>query len=159
MEQHLQCGKHKRVLEQEMLFDRAMLSYAAELERGGSKISELPDVTYQSKEESPELQVSSLCTACPLRSSFVWKARFNTSQKENLLKKFDIRQKSGRKVDPATVAQEMRAAKDCSGKRLFFINEFLTCHQTKSFFSRVEAKRNVVIVTEEMEEEELSAHQ
>ena len=58
LEQHLQCGKHKRVLEQETLLDRAMLSYAAELERGGSKISELPDVTYQSKEESPEVQVS-----------------------------------------------------------------------------------------------------
>ena len=70
LKEHLQCGKHKRVLEQEMLLDRAMLSYAAELERGGSKISELPDVTYQSKEESPELQVSSLCTTCALRSSF-----------------------------------------------------------------------------------------
>ena len=33
LEQHLQCGKHKRVLEQETLLDRAMLSYAAELER------------------------------------------------------------------------------------------------------------------------------
>ena len=94
-----------------------------------------------------------------LRSSFVWKARFNPRQKEYLLKKFDIGQKSGRKVAPATVAQEMRAAKDCSGKRLFSINEFLTFQQIQSFFSRVAAKRNVDIVTEEEEEEELSAHQ
>ena len=159
LEQHLQCGKHKRVLEQETLLDRAMLSYTAELERGGSKISELPDVTYQSKEESREVQVSPPCMGWALRSSFVRKARFNPRQKEYLLKKFDIGQKSGRKVDPATVAQEMRAAKDCSGKRLFSINEFLTCQQIQSFFSRVAAKRNVDIITEEEEEEELSAHQ
>lgn len=159
LEQHLQCGKHKRVLEQETLLDRAMLSYAAELEGGGSKISELPDVTYQSKDESPEVQVSPPCMGWALRSSFVRRARFNSSQKEYLLKKFDIGQKSGRKVDPATVAQEMRAAKDCSGKRLFSINEFLTSQQIQSFFSRVAAKRNVDIVTEEEEEEELSARQ
>ena len=77
----------------------------------------------------------------PLRSAFVRKARFNSSQKEYLLKKFDMVQKSGREVDPATVAQEMRAAKDCSGKPLFSINECLTSQQIQSFFSRVAAKR------------------
>ena len=53
----------------------------------------------------------------------------------------------------------MRAANDCSGKRLFSINEFLTSQQIQSFFSRVAAKRNVDIVTEEEKEEELSARQ
>ena len=53
----------------------------------------------------------------------------------------------------------MRAANDCSGKRLFSRNEFLTSQQIQSFFSRVAAKRNVDIVTEEEKEEELSARQ
>ena len=43
LKEHLQCGKHKCVLEQETLLDRAILSYAAELEGGGLKISELPE--------------------------------------------------------------------------------------------------------------------
>ena len=53
----------------------------------------------------------------------------------------------------------MGAANDCSGKRLFSRNEFLSSQQIQSFFSRVAAKRNVDIVTEEEKEEELSAHQ
>ena len=44
LEQHIQCGKHKRALEQETLLDRTMLKYAYELEKGGSKVVELCNI-------------------------------------------------------------------------------------------------------------------
>ena len=50
LEQHIQCGKHKRALEQETLLDRAMLKYAYELEKGGSKVEVLCDEACSRKE-------------------------------------------------------------------------------------------------------------
>ena len=50
LERHNQCGKHKQALEQETLLDRAMLRYAYELEKGGSKVVELCDVACSRKE-------------------------------------------------------------------------------------------------------------
>lgn len=81
-EQHIQCGKHKRALEQETLLDRAMVKYGSELEKGASKISELSDETYLMSEASSSVHVSPLCMGWALRGSFTRKTRFNLSQKE-----------------------------------------------------------------------------
>lgn len=156
LEQHLQCGKHKRALEQETLLDRAMLRYAYELEKGGSKVEELGDVACLEKDSSCDVQNPPMSMGWALKSSFAGK-RFNSNQKDYLIKKFEIGQTTGRKLDPATVSKEMRTAKDSNGNRLFKFSEFLTTQQIRSFFSRLAAKRSVDVVTEEDEEEEICA--
>lgn len=160
LEQHIQCGKHKRALEQETLLDRAMLKYAYELEKGGSKVEELCDVACSRKETDSQVPNRPLPMGWALKSSFTRKTRFNSTQKDYLQKKFEIGEKSGRKLDPVTVSQEMQIAKDSSGNRLFSSSEFLTGQQIQSFFSRMASKRSVDIVNEEEdEEEENCAHQ
>ena len=43
LHKHLEIGKHKRALERETLFDRAMLGYASRLEHGASAAPEIHD--------------------------------------------------------------------------------------------------------------------
>ena len=154
LEQHIQCGKHKRTLEQETLLDRAMLRYAYELEKGGSKVVELCDVACSRKETNCQVPILPLPIGWALKSSFTQKTRFNSTQKDYPQKKFEIGEKTGRKLDPVTVSQEMRIAKDSNGNHLFSSSEFLTGQQIQSFFSRMASKRSVDIVTEEDEEDE-----
>ena len=148
LEQHIQCGKHKRALEQETLLDRPVLRYAYELEKGGSKVVELCDVACSRKETDCQVSNLPLTMGWALKSSFTRKTRFNPTQKDNLQKKFEI-----------TVSQEMPMAKDPKGNRLFSRSEFLTGQQIQSFFSRMASKRSVDIVTEEDQEDENCAHQ
>ena len=111
LEQHIQCGKHKRALEQETLLDRAMLKYAYELEKGGSRVEELCDVACSRKETDSQVLNRPLLMGWALKSSFTRKTRFNSTQKDYLQKKFEIGEKSGRKLDLVTVSQEMQIAK------------------------------------------------
>lgn len=46
-------------------------------------------------------------------------------------------------MNPLSVSQAMRTAKDSDGQRLFTSDEFLTTKQIASFFSRLASKRNV----------------
>ena len=159
LEQHIQCGKHKRALEQETLLDRAMLRYAYKLEKGGSKVEELCDVACSRKETHCKVSNLPLPMGWALKSSFTRKTRFNSAQKDYLEKKFEIGEKTARKLDPVTVSQEMRIAKDSNGNCLFSSSEFLTGQQIQSFFSQMPSKRSFDIVTEEDEEEDNGALQ
>ena len=94
-----------------------------------------------------------------LKSSFTRKTRFASTQKDYLQKKFEIGEKTGKKLDPVTVSQEMRISKDPNGNCPFSSSEFLTEQQIQSFFSRMASKRSVDIVTEEDEEDENCACQ
>ena len=134
LEQHIQCGKHKRALEQETLLDRAMLKYAYELKKGGSKVEELCDEACSRKETDCQVPTLPLPMGWALKSSSTRKTRFNSTQKDYLQKKFEIGEKTGRKLDPVTVSQEMRIAKDSNGNRLFSCSDFLTGQQIQSFF-------------------------
>ena len=129
LEQHIQCGKHKRALEQETLLDRAMLRYTYELENGGSKVIELCDVACSRKETDCQFPNLPLTMGWAVKSSFTRKTRFNSTQKDYLQKKFEIGEKTGRKLDPVTVSQEMRIAKDSNGNSFFSSSEFLTGQQ------------------------------
>ncbi|CAH3031845.1 unnamed protein product [Pocillopora meandrina] len=42
-QKHLECGRHKYVLEYETLYDRAVLGYAFRLEKGPSAVPQLLD--------------------------------------------------------------------------------------------------------------------
>ena len=66
--------------------------------------------------------------------------RFSERQKSYLDEKFSIGQETGHKIDAATVAQNIRYAKDENGNRLFAVDEFLSPQQVQSYFSRAAAK-------------------
>lgn len=67
------------------------------------------------------------------------RSRFSEKQK-SLTDKFNIGQRSGRKVSPESVARDMRRANGPDGGRLFDISDFLKPEQISSFFSRLAAK-------------------
>lgn len=160
LEQHIQCGKHKRALEHETLLDRAMLTYTFALEKPRVSNIVIPAKEgFVTREHSSDAPGFSSYMGWALKTSFSRNTRFNSSQKDYLIKKFEIGEKTGRKLDPGTVAKDMRAAKDPNGKRLFNCNEFLTSQQIQSFFARLASKRTVDVITEEDKEEECSAHQ
>ena len=66
--------------------------------------------------------------------------RFNEAQKQYLDDKFEISQQTGHKLDPVSVARDMRYAKNAEGNRLFTRGEFLTAQQIQSYFSRQAGK-------------------
>ena len=90
LEQHIQCGTHKRALEQETLLDRAMLKYAYELEKGGSKVEELCDVACSRKDTDSQVPNRPLPMGWALKSPFTRKTRFNSTQKDYLQKKLSL---------------------------------------------------------------------
>ncbi|CAH3171696.1 unnamed protein product, partial [Porites lobata] len=62
---------------------------------------------------------------------------FSDKQKKFLEEKFMVGETTGRKLDPVTVAREMKTARqDGNGERLFSSSEVLTATQIQSFFSR-----------------------
>lgn len=66
--------------------------------------------------------------------------RFSDVQKRYLEDKLLIGQGTGHKLEPVTVARDMRYAKYKEGKMQFTVSEFLTAQQIQSFFSRKASK-------------------
>lgn len=148
----MEVGKHKYALECETLYDKAALSYAKKLEEGTSSLQ------YQSPDHD-------VCQALhytePLAMGWALKTsatrrRLTDTQKEYLIKYFDIGEQTGHKADPVNVASLMRKARKADGTLLFETSEFLTSRQISSFFSRLAKKRRAGgnIETNDIEEEE-----
>ena len=57
--------------------------------------------------------------------------------------KFNLGEKTGKKVNSAVVAKTMMTTRDDNGERLFTSEEFLTAQQVSSFFSRLAAKKRL----------------
>ena len=66
--------------------------------------------------------------------------RLSETQKKYLNEKFSIGQQTGHKVDPLSVARDMRYARNAEGKRSFTRDEFLSAQQIQSYFSRQAGK-------------------
>ena len=133
LENHLQYGSCKLVPERENLFDKAKICYTDKLlhDRGIHPVLPsftLPLLTGEIKPKGWALKVTKKVT------------HFNEKRKKYLEEKFLLGQETGRKVESATVAQEMRYAKDEAGSRRFTFDEFLTPQKVQSFFSRMAAK-------------------
>ena len=83
--------------------------------------------------------------------------RFSQKVKEYLTARFSLGERSGRKVDPAQVAVDIRNAKNESNERLFTRTEWMTKSQVQSFFSRLDATRRkdqgIVGISPEQEED------
>ena len=90
---------------------------------------------------------SSLTTSATLTMGWALKStlsrcmKFIDKQKQYLNAKFQIGQRTGKKVDSTYVSKAMRTTKGINGERLFCSSDFLTSQQISSYFSRFTAKQ------------------
>ena len=138
LQTHLDSGKHKMMLEQETLYDRAKKEYASKLTEGCSRIPSV-QVTEQRKNDGlPPLPMGWAL------KTIKKKARFTEKQTEFLTDQFQKGEQSGQKSDPHEVSKAMSLARDQTGARRFHPDEVLTSQQISGFFSRLSAKKRVV---------------
>ncbi len=71
---------------------------------------------------------------------------FSDKQKCFLEEKFTIGETTGRKLDPVTVARQMRVARGSDGQRLFTTDELLSAKQIQGFFSRRAKSKNQALI-------------
>lgn len=133
LENHLAYGTCNIVLERENLFDMARIIYRDKLLLGCGVQPVLESYTLSAPAE--EIQRQGWALKMGKKAT-----RFNERQKRYLDEKFSIGQETGHKLEAATVAQDMRYAKDEGGNRRFTVDEFLTPQQVQSYFSRTAAK-------------------
>jgi hypothetical protein len=100
------------------------------------------------------------------QKGFVFEAKqfcvFLYSSKET--KYIDLRgQETGHQCNPATVAQDVRFAREFDGNRRFIVDEFLSPKQVQSYFSQKAAKQKRGAMEEEVkevqEEEDYDSHE
>ena len=139
MMQHLDCGKHQRALEQETLFDKAVLEYAEHLEGQPTLVPVVSMVSTRASHADRQVM------GWALKSSESRRIRFTQNQKSYLTAKFRLGEETGNKADPAAVARSMMCAKDSTGNMLFKSDEFLTANQIAGFFSRLASKKTLVV--------------
>ena len=120
LQAHLDTGKHKRLPEQETLFDKAKRSYASKLKEESSRI---PTVQLQCEGQSQSLTPLPMGWAL---KTIAKKIRFTQKQTDFLKQQFEFGEQSGRKADSNEVSKLMRSARDESGVRRFQPEEILT---------------------------------
>jgi len=145
---HLDCGTHKRKLEQETLYDKAMIEYATKLDCGASKVPTVIEASGPSLPTAPPLMMGWALKTIQSR-----RTKFTDKQRQYLNAKFQIGERTGKKADPADVSKAMRTAKDSNGERLFGYDDFLSSQQVSSYFSRLAAKRSVEVDQPDSDEE------
>ena len=138
LQRHLNCGKHKRELEKETIFDRAATGYAERLDKQSGCVPTLQ--AFQSA-KSPRQHVLSMGWA--LKSAQTKRTRFNDKQKNYMTTKFNLGETTGFKANPADVAKAMMTTRDDNGDRMFTSEEFLTTQQVPSFFSHLASKKRL----------------
>ena len=140
MIRRLDCGKHKRELEKETLYDKAAMEYRKQLE--GQATLMVPVFTGTSQ---PRMQgASALPMGWALKSAESKRSRFSAAQKSYLTDKFKLGELTKKKVDPASVARSMMTARNTNGSRLFTSDDFLTVTQIANFFSRLASKKTLL---------------
>lgn len=145
LEKHLSFEKCSKYVERYTLMDLAKLEYASRIQEG---IGKRPVFESKQLESTKEDAVSEPKEGWALRESKK-SHRFNETQKEYLLQKFNIGQSTGKKAQAEAVAKDMRRAKGPDGKRLFSIAEFLSPQQISSYFSRLASKAKKGLLSQE----------
>ena len=133
LENHILYGTCDLKEENATLMDRAKKLYQHKLTEGTSSTASVEE----NKQRRPSKNL--LVKGWALKAAKTSK-RFNECQRSYLDLKFTIGQETGHKLDPASVAREMRYVKDRDGTRMFEADEFLTETQIRSYFSRRAAK-------------------
>ena len=116
LEKHLSFEKCCKYVERHTLMDLAKIEYASRLQEG---IGQRPVLQSKLLESDKEDSVSGAKEGWALRESKK-SNRFNETQKEYLLQKFNIGQSTAKKAQAESVAKDMRGAKGSDDKRLFF---------------------------------------
>ena len=130
LENHTFGGKCD-LREERTLLDRAKVIYNTKLAEGTDVISTECESSQSTRD--PPVKGWALKTT---KSS----KRFSEAQRSFLDRKFNIGQETGHKLNPASVAKDMRYAKKLDGIHLFQADEFLTATQVQSYFARRTAK-------------------
>ena len=90
-------------------------------------------------------EVSFVKVGWALKHAHTSRRRFNDKQKNYLMELFLFGEKTGRKADGSELSKTMRKSRNEDGSLLFQSNEYLTSLQIASFFSRLVAKKSVLI--------------
>lgn len=151
LEKHLDCDKHKYALENETLYDKAMIMYAAKLEHGAGVVPETvdEDVFISLEDEGPVLPMG-----WALKSATVTRKNLTAAQKNYLTEVFQEGERTGQKADPTYISKAMRRAKHGDGSSIFEKDDFLTPLQIAGFFSRLTAKKTYSTGGEDVERHE-----
>ena len=126
MQRHLDCGRHKRAVERDTLFE----VYAQKNEVQCQAHPQL------SCSEQPPSMTDPFPKGWALKSNTSKRVRFTDKQRKLKADKFQQGESSGRNVDPASVARSMLTAVDSRENRIFSSQDFLTTSQIARFFSR-----------------------
>ena len=137
LQAHFDTGRHKMVLEQETLYDKAMKLYTCKLTEGHVQIPSL------------ESNMQTGDGSSPLKKGWALKnikkrAQFSDKQRQYVTEQFQKGEESGRKCDPQEVSKSMG---DQGGARIFHPDEVLTAQQITSFFGRLAAKKQLLETT------------
>ena len=139
LQAHLDTGRHRMVLEQETLYDKAMKLYPCKLTEGHVRIPSL-ESNMQTGDGSSPLKGMGL-------EDHQKRARFSDKQRQYLTEQFQKEEESGRKCDPQEVSKSMGLEQDQGGARIFQPDEVLTAQQIISFFGRLAAKKQLLETT------------
>ena len=74
---------------------------------------------------------------------------YSAAVKQYLTALFERGQQTGKKADPAAVAQDLKTARSADGKKTFHPDDWLSSQQIASFFSRLAALAKSSATTEE----------
>ena len=122
LQKHLDYESHKYALEQETLYDKAILAYAVRLEQGATV--EVPKIASADIHlDQPDESV--LQKGWALKSTKQRK-RLSEKQKKYLLDFYRVGESTGHKAEPASVARSMKKSMNSDGGLLFDASEFLT---------------------------------
>lgn len=145
LEAHLKTGKHKFVVENETLMDKACTMYATKLAIRDDTIPHRKPESIATAEHGPTLPIGWALKVVKKSS------RFTTDQVNYLREKFQTGEETGKKLDAKDVAKDMRTVRNADGKKMFTVQEYLTYQQVNSFFSREAARRRAKCTSEATE--------
>lgn len=131
--------------ERESLMDTAKVLYCKKLLGDNNALMATKETAAKSSLPSPH---SVLDEGWALRSTKTSKP-FSEKQRRFLEEKFTIGETTGRKLDPVTVARQMRVARGSDGQRQFTPEELLSANQIQGFFSRRAKSKNQAMVEAE----------
>ncbi|XP_052062189.1 uncharacterized protein LOC127702135 isoform X1 [Mytilus californianus] len=152
LENHLLIGKHFLQLQRETTYDKIRHQWAQlcnEVVFTTKNKSTLTDGTEK------EFSTSNMGWALKKGRRI---SRFPESVKNFLLAKFEEGNRTGKKCNPTSVAEEMKKMKNSNGEKMFPINHWLNASQITSYFSRLCSKGTPnPLVKTELDDEDLLA--
>jgi hypothetical protein len=135
MVNHVTFGHCKLKLERESmsLLDKSKITYSKNL-LGGDTTTVIPCIKASTVNPLANSQTN-------LKQGWALKAskkttNFSEKQKTFLEEKFMVGETTGKKLNPSTVAKQMRVARGSDQERIFSPEEYLSANQIQGFFSR-----------------------